>query len=173
MTPVRVLPLVLDLSGRGGVMHGEILGCNAVEPDPAYRGGRVPEVTLRHGGVDAYRIEQPGTAVGPDRGYAHLGHYLQEALVHRLQVVRFGGVGIHLDPACVHHVLHRREGQVRVHGVGPVSDEEGEVHDLPRLPGLDHQRGLETLPCGYEMLMHGGQRQERGHRSPLRGNPAV
>ncbi len=138
-------------------MHHQVLGGYAVEPYASDGRDRSAEVPVGHAAVYAHGLEQPRAAVRAHGGDAHLGHYLQETFVDRLEVHRLRGVGVHLDAARVDHVLDRGECEVRIHRVRAVSDEEREVHYVPRLSGFDDQGGLQPLLRPHQVLVHGGQ----------------
>ncbi len=108
--------------------------------------GRGPgEVLVDDRLLQADGFEDLGAVVGLDRGDAHLGHGLQHTLAKGLEQVLPGlvdvdrrRVGRRFDQAVDAHPLHRLERQVRVDGVGPVADEQAEVHDLARFARLHH-----------------------------------
>ena len=180
--PLPVLPVCVDalicpegvvIGGDGGLVDAEVFMGDVIQSDSADLGGCVTEVLRCHSAVDTDGLEEPGTAIGPDGRYSHLGHYLEETLVGGLQVVALGGVGIDVDPALGHEVLDDRQGHVRIDGVGTVSDEQCEVHGLPGFTRLHDQCCLDPLPAVDQMLMDRGQGQETGHGDLPLGNVPV
>ena len=71
---------------RRRVPAGDLL-CDDVEADSTELGHRSGEVTVDEFLGEADGFEDLRPAVGRDRGDAHLGHHLQQALAHGLDVV--------------------------------------------------------------------------------------
>ena len=79
------------------------------------RDGRPGEVLVDHVLVEADRLEDLGAAVALDRGDAHLGHHLDDALADRLDVVLDRVLLVDAgQQALAAHVVERLEGEVGI-----------------------------------------------------------
>ena len=63
--------------------------------------------------------------------------------------------------------------QVGVDRVGPVADQQAEVHHFARLAGLDHDAHLAALGLADEVVVHGGAGEQRRDRSVTLVHAAV
>ena len=131
--------------------------------DPRRRPGEVAVDELL---VESDSLEYLGPPVALDGRNAHLGHYLEDALVQGLDVVLFCVVATdRLDESgLVLHVGQRLVGQVRVDCGGAVSYEEGELGYVPRLARLHDQSGAGPDPFTDHVVMYAGHRQEAWDR---------
>lgn len=102
-------------------MHGGGQPCHILRVDAADRGDAAAHVALEQLLADTERFEERRTAVAADRRDAHLGHDLQHALVHGLDIVLFGGVEVERQGAFVGQVFENGEGHVGVYAAGPVA----------------------------------------------------
>ena len=115
--------------------------------------------------VEPDRLEDLCPAVALDRRDPHLGHRLDDAFDRRLEEVFDGGFvvepGEHPLPD---HVIERLEGQIRVDGAGAVADEKGEVMDLARFAGFDHQAHFRACPFADQVVVQArnGQQSRNG-----------
>ena len=66
--------------------------------------------------------------------------------------------------ALVEQLVQRLEGQVRVDRRGAVAEQAGEVVDLARLAGLDHEARLEARALAHEVVVHAGHGEQRRNR---------
>ena len=144
-------PLVLPARGqrRAGdrtlgegcaVAHQRLLG-DHVETDAADARRRSREVLVDQVLTQAHGLEHLRTVVALHRGDAHLGHHLDHALGRRLGEVRTGEFVVNVGQEVVaDHAVERLEGEVGVHHIAAVADQEREVMDLARLAGLQGER---------------------------------
>ena len=161
---------VLDVLGKAAAVRARgRRGRGARAPRGRARRGRrrrPPTACRRSSGrqvaVEPDGLEDLGAAVGLDRRDPHLRHHLQQALADRGQqplvaprrAMRSAG---QLGAAV--QVGERVEHQVGVDGGGAVADQRGEVVDLARLAGLDHEaRSAAGCPRGPGA---GGRRRAR------------
>ena len=69
--------------------------------------------------------------------------------------------------------VERLEHQVRIDRRGPVADQAGQVVDLLGLAGLRHEPDLQPGALADQVVMHSGDREQRGHRRALAAQVAV
>ena len=136
------------------------------QPDaPDARGGP-GEILVYQFGVQAHGLELLGATVTLDRGYAHLGHDLDHALVGGLDEVLDGGVVIdgRQEAGLTGHVCQGLECQIGIDCRRAVADEGGEVGHLPGLSRLDDDTDLGAGSLPDQMVMHAGGSQQAGYR---------
>ena len=78
--------------------------------------------------------------------------------------------GRRIDQTVDAHPFHRFEGQVGIDGVGPVADEQAEVHDLSRLAGFHDNGRAGPQPFPNEIVMHGGGGDQARDLDPVRSD---
>ena len=155
----------------GQPVAGGHVGGDVVQGDPAGWAAEPGEVLVEHVLRDADRLEQLRTGVGSQRGNAHLGHHLQDALAGSLDVVvqrrlAVDTLGDALERTSVEHVLDRLEHQVRVDRCRAATDQHRHVVHLAGITGFDHQTHMGARPVPHQMVVHrrnGEQRRYRGH----------
>ena len=142
-----------------------------VQADAFDARGRAGEVLLDQRLVQADGFEHLRAAIALQRGDAHLGKSLQQALVDGLDEVvqRFRLDASPVAPGLVDGF----ERQVGVHRAGAIADQQGEVHDLARLAGFDDQGHLRAGFLAHQVVVHGGQRQQAGDGGIIRVHAAV
>ncbi len=146
-----------------------------LEPDAAdpRRGAR--EVLLDHLRLQPDRLEDLRAAVGLDRRDPHLRDRLQQALADRLDDPLLGLLAIEIDrqQRAEGELVERLEHQVRVDRRGAVSDQRRHVVDRARLARLAHEPGPQTSSAPDQVVVDGGDRQQRRHRDPFGADVAV
>jgi hypothetical protein len=169
LLPVLVLAadaeLLVDdgpLGRVGAVLAGLHLPGDDVDAHAADAGGGPGEVLVDEVLVQAHRLEDLGAVVALDGGDPHLGDHLDDALVHRLDVLLLGDVGRPLHHPQPDLVVDGLEGQVGVHGAGAVAHQQREVVDLARLARLQHQPDPGAGALGQEVVLHRRHRQQGG-----------
>ena len=157
----------------GIAMPADCLLGDLHESGPLDGGGSPGEEGLDELAGQADGIEDLGSAVGLIGRDAHLGHDLQNALAHGLDVVLAdlirGLRQLVADP----DVLEGLEGQVGVHRLGTVTRQDAEVVHLTGLAGLDDQAGLHTQALADQVMVHRRRGQGRGDRDPVGRGLAV
>ena len=125
--------------------------------------------------IEADGFKDLRALVALQRGDAHFREGLEQAFVDGLHVIFEN-----LVPAIVHgkravavQILERLDGQIRIHGAGPITEQQSEVHDFAGLAGLDDQRHLVAGLFANQMVVHGGERQQAGNRRVLVVHAAV
>ena len=85
--------------------------------------------------VQSDRLEYLRAAVALDGGYAHLGHYLDDAFVGGFYIVLLGGFVVHVGHEIVlpNHIFHRLEDEVWVDGARAVANKQREMSYVARL----------------------------------------
>ena len=131
--------------------------------------GRPGEVGVYELVVQPDRLEYLRAAVAAKRGYAHLGHNLQDALVRRLDVVLRGVFAIGVRPAARRNqVGYRVKGDVRVHRARAVAQQQRQMRHLARLARLHHKPNLCADALPYEVVMNSRHREQAGYRDLMR-----
>ena len=151
--PLGVGERVAHLDGRGDLLEAD-------PSEPAHGAG---EVALDEVVGETDRLEDLRSRVRGHGRHTHLRHDLQHTLAAGLDVVAERDLGVHAaEPVQtgVDHVLDRLEGEIGVDGARPVSDQQGHVVHLARIPGLDHQPDHGALTGANEFVVHRrGQQQ--------------
>ncbi len=133
-------------------------------------GGGAEEILLDEFRRQADGVENLRAAIGLVGGNAHLGHDLEDALTHRLDVAIDDFVVRHFlrEGAVLVHVEQRVEGEIGVDGLRAVAGEQTEMMDFARFAGFNDEadRGAQTL--ADQVVMHGSRRQQRGDRNAVR-----
>ncbi len=156
-----------------------------LQADPADARGGAREVRVDQLPLEADGLEDLRAAVGLDRRDAHLGDRLQQAFADRFDEVLGGlprrssavrravGRRIAHDPPFDDQLVERLEHQVRVDRARAVADQRREVVHLARLAGLDDDPGPQPRPLEHQVVVDGGDRQQRGDRRAPRAELAV
>ena len=152
---------------EGRAVHADRLFRHLEHADTADLRGRAAEVLLDQRLVQADGLEQLRTAVAHVGAHAHLGHDLAQALADGLDVVVDRLVGRQRTGQVLVQRDQRLQRQVRMHGLGAVAGEHGEVMHLARAGGLDHQAGGRAQALAHQVVVHGRQRQQRRDRDLL------
>ena len=101
------------------------------------------------------RLEYLGSAVGGDRGDAHLAHHLEHALAKTLDEVGNSLLRRDVDVTRTRQFLHRLHGQVRVDRSCSVADQEGDVVDLAHIASFNNERDLGASVVAQRVVMDG------------------
>ena len=112
---------------------------NRKDANALHPGGRSSEILLHSLGVNADGFKQLSAAVTHVGGDAHFGHDLGESLADGLHVVVNGFVGREVARQVLVNGLQGLHGQVRVHRLGAVTRQHGEVVNFACRAGLHHQ----------------------------------
>src|SRR5512140_1262298 len=175
--PVAVLTFISESDiwpGKGVGMPGEGFLCNAGERDTADARRRPREESIDHFFVDAQGLKDLRTTIGAEKGYAHFGHHLQDAFFNRMLEILDSLLRCEsIQPLCAHCFPDRRERDVRMHRVGPVADQRGEMMHIARLARVGHDADLQPFVAPEKMAMDGPNgKQDRG-RNMLRVDTSV
>ncbi len=138
-------------------------------------GGGAEEIFLDEFRRQADGVENLRAAIGLVGGDAHLGHDLEDALTHRLDVAINDFIIRHFlrEGAVLVHVEQGIESEVRVDRLRTITGQKAEMVDFARLTGFDDEtdRGTQTLTD--QVVVHGGCRQKCGDRDAIRAKLAV
>ncbi len=166
---------LLVVGGVGRRMAVERLLGEHVDADAADPRRGAGEVAVDERLLEADCLEDLRAAVGLDRRDPHLGDRLQQALADRLDDVALGDVDV-VDAghaAGGDEVADRVQQQVGVDRAAAVADQRGHVVDLARLAGLEHESGAQARALAHEVLVDGGDGQQRRDRRAPRPDLAV
>ena len=167
------MPASTGSSPKAALVHAERLLGDLEHADAADLGGGAAEVLVDERLLEADGLEQLGAAVGHVGRHAHLGHDLRQPLADRLDVVVDRLVGRQLARQVLVQRGQRLQREVRVHGLGAIAGQHGEVVHLARRAGLDHQAGGRAQALAHQVLVHRRQRQQRGDRDVVAIHAAV
>ena len=137
---------------------------NADAFDPAGCAGKVLGHRLA-GQADG--LEQLRTAVAHVGAHAHLGHDLGQTLAHRLHIVVNRFVRAERTGQAFAHGRQGFHRQVGVHGFCAVARQHGKVVHFAGSAGFHHQTGGGAQALQHQVLVDGGQGQQRGYRNLL------
>ena len=144
-----------------GTVHPDRLFGDSEDADAADLARGAAEIRVDQRLLEADRLEQLRAAVRHVGRHAHLRHDLRQTLADRLDVVVDRLVAAELCGKRLAQVDQRLEREVGVDRLSAVAGEHGEVMDLARRTGLDHQPGGGAQALADEVLMHGRERQRR------------
>ena len=149
--------------------------CDDIESDAAEPTGHTAEVLVDNFARKANDLKDLGARVGGHCGDAHLGHHLQEALVHGLYIVLLGigqrdveTMGPGLD-----HLGDRLERGVREDSAGTKAQQRCDVMHFSRFARLDHEIGPHPRRRRHEVMMNSCGREERWNRSVCNRDSSV
>ena len=167
-----------QLGDRGRVgarVAVERLARDRVEAHSLDPRGRAREVAVDDLLLDPDDLEDLRARVGADGRDPHLGEDLQESLADRADHALLGVLRAHAlrQPVLAVKRVERLEHHIWVDCRGPGADQRGDVMDLARLAGLDHEADLQARPLAHEVVVHRADRQQRRHRGALRADVAV
>jgi hypothetical protein len=144
---------------KGHGVAPENLAGDDVDADAADPRRRPREVLIHECPIEADRFEDLRAAVALQRGDAHLGHHLQDALVQRMDVVDHRLVMGDADELPLpDHVVERFERQIRVDDAGAVAEEQRAVVHLARVARFHDQAALRARALAH---------RDGGARRPL------
>ena len=176
VTSPLVLPTVGQdsMSGRDSrrrirrrVPAGDLL-CDDVESDSTELGHRSGEVTVDEFLGEADGFEDLRPAVGRDRGDAHLGHHLQQALAHGLDVVADRLLHANaVEHVPVDEVFDGLQSQIRVNRRRAITYEKCHMVDFAHVTRLDQQADLAARLGSHQVMVDGGAQQQRRNRCLL------
>ena len=159
---------------RAGVAVERLAGQHA-EPDAADARRGAGEVAVDERLLEADRLEDLRAAVALDGRDPHLGDRLEQGLAQSLDDPSLGLVGVldAGDAPVAGELVDRVEHEVGVDGARAVADEHGEVVDLARLAGLEHEARAQARALAHEVVVHGADGQQRRDRRALRAGGAI
>ena len=139
-----------------------VLGRDDVEADAAELGLGAGEVGVDEVVRQTDGLEHLRAGVRRDGRDAHLRHDLQHALAERVDQVLDGLLGRDPgDEARAHEVLDGLHREVRVDGGCAVPDQRRDVMDLAHIACLDDEAALHARLLADEVVVHGGQHEQR------------
>ena len=142
---IKVEALRIGVFRIGHVVEADGITGDGLQTDTTNGAGLCAEIVAEQTLGEADALENLGTAVGADGGDTHLGHNLEQTLLHGLDVVGLGSGIVFLNLVTVHQVVEDGEGHVRTEGRGSVAEQQGCMHGLTYLTALDNQSGLDAL----------------------------
>ena len=160
--------------GIGGAVAGENFLRDDIEADAADARGGPREVVVDDGLVETEGFEHLGAAVTLDRGDAHLGHDLDDALGRRLHQVLTGGLVIDAgEQRFPDHAIDRLERHVGINRGGAIADEEREVVHFTRVTGLDDDGDAGAETFADQIVVQAGDGEQRRHGCEFLRHAAV
>ena len=156
---VLIIPLRFQ-EGRGFfespfVFHERFLG-DLFQTDPVDARFRASEMPVDHLTADPNGLKCLGTVITAERGNAELRQHLEQALVNGLDVV-FLSLKVVRDPIEAVFLEEIKDGgksPIGIDGTGPITKQQGEVHDFPGFGGFHNECDFSTLANPDEMMMN-------------------
>ena len=152
-------PLVLFVCGS---VERDGVGGDFLQSDASDGAHLRAEVIFEQALAQADALEDFRTAVAADGGDAHLRHDLEQAFLHRLDVVLLSRGIFFLDFVTFHQVVEYGEGHVGAEGGSAISQQQCSVHRLADFSRLHDQRSLHALAYGYQVVMHCADGKQAG-----------
>jgi len=135
------------------------------------RRGGAGEILVHERPGEAYRFEDLRAGVGHVGRGPHLGHHLLQALADRLHEIldRLSAVEVRAELALRRKIEERLEGEIRMHRLGAVPSEQGEVVHLAHGARFHHETRARAQTLRHEVLVDRRHCQKRrdGHAFPL------
>ena len=122
---------------------------------------------------EADSVENLRAAIGLVGRNAHLRHDLEQALVDRLDEALDRLITADRLRQVLGHRRQRLKRQIRIDRFGAVAGETGEMMDLPRLAGFDHEADGGAKSLADEVMMDGCRRQKGRNRNSVRSYHAI
>ena len=154
-------------TGKSSTVALQRLGFQGVQADAADPGRGPGEILVDQLLAQPDRLKYLGAAIALNRGDAHLGHDLENALlisfdevflgVVWLGAVQFSGFG---------HLANRFQGQVGIDGAGPIADQKGKVMHFPGVSRLHDKTRFGSGPFPDQMVVYRGGCQHTGDGRP-------
>jgi len=131
--------------------------------------GRPREILVDECSIQADRFEDLRAAVALLRRDAHLRHYLEHPLGHRLEELLLEHLGrvIGREVAIDLHLVNCGEGEIRIDRAGAVAGEQGKVLHLAGFARLDHEAAARASFLANEMVVNATRGQQRRNRHPI------
>eukprot|EP01136_Pigoraptor_vietnamica_P023733 Opistho-1_new@6558 len=147
------------------VVPRERLPRNYRKVDAADARRRPRKAPVHHLAPNADGLEYLRALVPLQRRNAHLGHHLEHARLHRLDVVLLGDLRRqslgHLRAPLRDDALGNFVHEVRAHGVRAKPNQRAVVVHLSRLTRLDNKADLEALLVPHKVLVDGAEHHKR------------
>ena len=138
------------------------VGLNVLKVDAAHPADRAGEVLVDDFLRDADSLEDLAALVALDRGDAHLGGDLHDAVEDGLVVVVHGGVVVLIQQTLIDELADGLMGQIGVDGTGTIAQQGGEVVHLVGFGAFQNEGQRGALLGADEVLGHCGHRQQTG-----------
>ncbi len=158
---------------EGIAVHAQRFFAHLEHADAFDLRGSAGEVFVHQRARQAHGLEDLRAAIAHISGDAHFGHHLLHALADGLDVVGDGLLDTEIARQVFGHCRNGVERQIRVHRLGAIACEHGEMMRFARAAGFHHQPGLRAQTVGGEVLMHRAQGKQRGNGHALRAHVAV
>ena len=165
-------------SCRRVIREGSVVMEAAVRLHPAQVGSAegawsIREIGFHKPGVQAHGLKQLGALVGLQYGHAHLGGDLQHAGRQRLIIVADRVLRRLANLSVLTHPADAGVGQVRVHRPGAEGDQHSQLMHIPGLAAFQDDGNRCALLDPDQVLLQGGNRQQRRNRHLFRANAPV
>ena len=144
-----------------------------LQPDslyPAHHSGKIA-VDYIFGKSDG--LKNLGRLIGLEGGYSHFRGNLHDTIQNCLIVIRNRRVIILIQNPPVNHLRDALVCQIGVDRTRAKAKNRGKLVDVPGLSAFQNQRYLRSLFRAHQMLLHGGDCQQRRNRHMVLIHPAV
>ena len=165
----------LGVGRERALVAGQRLPRDLLQPDAGHARNGAAEVVVDQLGAEADGLEYLRAEVAADGRDAHAAEGLQQALLDGRDVVvrRLVRQQLRVQHPLLGKLVHGGEGGVRTDGVGAVTDQQREVHDLARLARLRDDAGGGAQALADQVMVQAGGGQQDGDRRVLGVHVAV
>ena len=118
-------------------------------------------------------LEQLGATIGADRGYAHFGHNLEQALVDSLAVVFVTGTGLTQDLTAANQFLQHTVREVGIDRGRAKAEQTGNLVGIASAGRFDDDIGVDTQALLDQVVMHSPGSQQAVNRQGIAVDSAV
>ena len=163
---------LVDAGGIQGGVHPQIQQVKGVvvppldaladllQADALHGADGVGEILIDNVAANAHRLKNLSGLVGLQRGNAHLGGDLHDAVEHGGIIVRNGLMGILVQAVFLHLLGNALLGKIGIDGPRAVAQQGGKVVHIPRLRALQNDGDGGALLGADQVLFQCGHRQQ-------------
>ena len=138
-----------------------------------YARGHTAEGGIHHFTREPNGLEQLCAAVGADRGNAHLGHDLEQALVDALAVVLVAGARFAQQFTIADQILKHAVGEIGIDGRCAKPEQARHLMGVAGTRGFNHQVRITAQAAANQVVVHGAGRHQAVNRQALTRDRAV
>ena len=106
-------------------------------------------------------VEDLRATIGLVGGDAHLGHHLQDALAHGLDVILLHFIRLERQTLAHPNLFERFKGKIGVNRFRAITCQGAEVMDFTCFTSFHNHARLHAQALPHQMMMHGRGRQKR------------
>ena len=135
--------------------------CNIFQRDAAHSANGIRKIPVHHVRINSDCLKNLRALIRLNRGNAHFGCNLDNAVQYRIIVIVHRGVIILVEHSIVDQLLDGFLRQIGIHRTRAIADQRCKIMYFPRLRRLDNQRDTGPLLRANQMFLHRGHRKQR------------